>query len=173
MALSIAERRAVSMKSLQQPDFRQRLKADARAGIREATGKSLPAGLQIEVIDEGEQDWCFVLLDPASIDVMLPAPMDSRSAVENDVYALLRDQPALAPVAQADPVGFLRERLRIDVSGVKVRKEEAGAMLIVMPNPVSQDELSDELLELVAGGGDPGCLSGKVNITYNASNGNG
>ena len=39
MSLTIADRRSISTRSLQQPEFRARLMKDPRAGIREVTGK--------------------------------------------------------------------------------------------------------------------------------------
>jgi hypothetical protein len=145
---------------------------DPRAGIREVTGKTLACDVQIELVDEGDEDWCFVLLDPAMIDGTLPAPVDARSAVENDVYAMLRDRPSLTPGAVAEPVAFLRERLGVDVGGIHLRKEPPGMIVLVLPGRAN-NELSDEMLDLVAGGGSPNCQTGKTTITFNQSNGNG
>jgi hypothetical protein len=133
--------------------------SDPRRAVAEATGKSLPEAERVELVEEGETAWSFVMIDPAAIDAALPEPRDARSAIENEVYGLLRDQPALADQAERDPVAFLRDRFGVEVTAVDFRREGAGETLLLLPNIDTREELSDELLDLVAGGGDPGSQS--------------
>ncbi len=157
--LTIAERRQVADRSAE-PDFRDLLRSDPRKAIISATGRSLPDAATVALVEESADAWSFVLVNPADIEAVLPDPLDARSAVDNQVYALLRDEPALADAAERDPIAFLRERFGVEVPAVDVRREGAGETLLVVPHLAAREELSDELLDMVAGGGEPGCQSG-------------
>lgn len=154
--LTIAERRMVSERTLDR-DFRELFRSDPRGAIASATGRALPGSDAIEVLEETADAWSFVLIDPAGIDRTLPAPQDARSAIENEVYALLRDQPALVDIAERDPTNFLRERLGVEVPAIDIRREGKNQTIVVLPHLGSREELPENLLDLVAGGGDPGC----------------
>ena len=81
----------------------------------------------------------------------------ARSAVENDVYSLLRDRPDLADAAAQDPVGFVRSHFDIDMDGfdVDLRREGPGSAIIVLQNIEEREQLSDDMLDLVSAGGAP------------------
>jgi len=157
--LTIAERRTVSERTLDR-DFRELFRRDPRGAITVATGRALPVSDAIEVLEESADAWSFVLIDPAGIDRTLPEPQDARYAVENHVYALLRDEPALMDIAERDPTSFLRERLGVEVAAIDIRREGKNQTIVVLPHLESREELSENLLDLVAGGNDPGCQSG-------------
>jgi len=171
MGLTIADRRAISASAMLDPKFREALFKSPHDAVREATGKQLPATTRFEVLEEGAAGWCFVMLDAAAIDRDLPEARDARSAVENDVYALLRDQPALASAAERDPVSFLRERLQIEVDDVVLRKEGADDAILVVWNQLASEELPDDFLDLVSAGGDTGCQSADWSSQRNSDNG--
>lgn len=172
MSLSIADRRAVMAQCFLDESFRERLLAHPRDAVRDVTGKTLPPDARIQVMDEGDRDWCFVMIDPAQIDAELPEVQGRRDAVENDVYALLRDQPALAAEAEKDPMAFLTRHFGIEVTGIDMRREAPGETLLIAPN-LASDELSDDMLDLVSAGGDPGCQSGAVYVQYTSPTGGG
>jgi hypothetical protein len=157
--LSIAHRRAITDRAMSHADFRDLMLSDPRRAVMEATGASFSSDERVEVVREGDVAWSFVLVDPAEIDATLPEPQDARSAVENEVYTLLRDEPGVADVAAADPVAFLRERFGVEVTAVDLRRESKGETLLVLPNIGSREELPDDMLDLVAGGGDSGSQS--------------
>jgi len=161
MRLSIADRRAV-MAWACQPELKAALQRDPRAVIADVTGHLLPSDIHIELIEEADDAFCFVAPYPGSIEAELPVALDARSMVENDVYARLRETPSLQSILQSDPKAFLRDELQIDLglNDIVVRSETGTNTIIVIPHVNGRDELSDHMLDLVAGGGDAGCQSG-------------
>jgi hypothetical protein len=161
MRLSVADRRAV-MTSAYQPGFRAALQQDPRKMIANVTGHKLPSDMRIELMEEDDDLFCFVTPYPGSIEAELPAALDARSMVENDVYAMLRKDPSLQSAMQKDPKGFLRDALQVDIgsSDVLVKVETESTTVIVIPSLNAREELPDELLDLVSAGGDTGCQSG-------------
>lgn len=151
MSLSIADRRQVTTLAAFDPAFRSELERDPGAAIGAVIGRSLPTN-GIELVYE-TSDWCFVV--PAVIDAELPEACDPRSAVENDVYALLRDQPETLADVERDPKKFLSEKFGIELGdyGVKICHEAPGANVIIISNPATGEELSDDMLDLVSAGG--------------------
>lgn len=150
--LTIAQRRCLSTRAMFDPAFRARLASDPRAAVAEAVG-ALPADQTVAVIEETATRWAFVVPSLQDIESHLPAPTDARSAVENQVYALLRDEPEAIETAARDPRGFLLERFGVSVGGIDLRREGAGTTVIVIPHQTAREELDDDMLDLVAGGG--------------------
>lgn len=156
--ISIADRRAIMTHSMASPDFRNLLRGDPRAAVEQVTGRPPSGEARISVVEEQPEAWEFVI--PASaIDAKLPAPEDPRSVVENDVYEMLRDDPTVRARVVGDPKAFLAEKFQLDLgpTGVNVREERAGELLIVLPYRDGREELNDEVLDLIAGGGQEGC----------------
>lgn len=171
MTLSVAERRTISTRALFDPDFRSSLVADPHEAVSEALGHPLPAGLELELIEESADSWAFVMLPSAAIAMGLPEALDARAAVENDVYTVLRDDPQAIIVAKNDPVAFMRDRFGLEIQGVALYEETAGRAMIVLPNNAAAtgEELSDDMLDLVSAGGDPNCQSGYIKNPYNSN----
>lgn len=170
--ISIAERRTIMTNSMTQPDFRDLLRRDPRAAVEQVTGRATFAAAHVSVVEEQGDAWEFVV--PAgAIDAELPAPEDPRSVVENDVYAMLRDGHTILERVVGDPKGFLAEKFQIDLgpTGVNVREERAGELLLILPYRDSREELNDDALDLVAGGGQSGCQTGKALVEDNRSSG--
>jgi hypothetical protein len=163
MNLSIADRRALANKAARNAPFRKKLATDPRAAIEEATGRVLSGNIAVKIVDENGA-WCFVVPMSSEIAATLPEPTDDRSAIENDIYTLIRDQPALRQDAMRDPKRFLREYFAVDLgqTTVELFQEEPDTAIIVVPNPAMQGELQDELLDLVAGGGPQTCNTNTV-----------
>ena len=161
--LTISERRAIMTTSMLQPDFRDLLRRDPRGAVERFSGKPVPDGTRVLAVEESSDAWEFVL-PSTPIDAELPFPSDARGVVENDVYALLRDEPQARARVLSDPKGFLADRLQLDIgsSGVNVREEQPGELLIIIPFGDSRDELNDSALDMVAGGGDPGSQDGST-----------
>lgn len=161
MNLTIADRRALADKAARSARFRNKLASDPLAAIKEATGRAPFETLAVKIVEE-DAAWCFVLPGSGDIEATLPVPADDRTAIENDVYALVRDKPALRQQAVRDPKRFLRDYFGVDLghTAVELLQEEPGTAIIVMPNPALQGEMPDELLDLVAGGGQSGCMAG-------------
>ena len=151
--LTIAQRRSISTRAIFDPVFRERLGQDPRAAIAEALGSALPPEEIVEVLKEGATRWAFVL--PANIEHQLPEPTDARSAVENELYSVLREEPETIEAAARDPRAFLLERFGVEVGGVDLRRESAGTTVVIIPHQSAGEELEDEMLDLVAGGGSP------------------
>ena len=154
--LTIADRRAIMTMSMLQPDFRDLLRRDPRGAAERISGKPVPEGTRVSAVEEGSDAWEFVV--PATpIDAELPMPNDARGVVENDVYALLRDEPHVRARVLDDPKGFLADRLQVDIgsSDVNVREEQPGELMLIIPYGDSREELSEGALDLVAGGGEP------------------
>jgi len=136
--------------SMGQPDFRDLMRSDPRAAFEKATGQPAPNDVIVSVKEEGADAWEFVL--PATaIEAELPAPAYPREVLENEVYALLRDDPALRARVVADPKGFLAEKFQLDLA-VNVREEGPGEVLIILPYSDNAEELPDAALDLIAGG---------------------
>jgi hypothetical protein len=162
MSLTISDRRTIMNSATSQPDFRDLMHSDPRAAVARAIDRPAPADLTITVIEEQPDAWEFVI--PANaIDAQLPAPGDIRTAVENDVYALLRDEPQVRAQLTRDPKAFLAERLQISVGEdrVCVREEQPGELIVVLPHAETREGLSDEMLDLAGGSGDMGKQSGQ------------
>ena len=162
MQLSVSNRRAVMNMSMLEQAFRDELRRDSRAALKRATGKDVHADAKVELLEEDEKNWAFVVPSEGSIEDDLPPATDARAAVENDVYALLRAEPAIRTRLESDPKTFLKERFEIDLgdAGVNLRSETKDELVLVLPFVTGREELPDELLDLVAGGGDPGCQNG-------------
>lgn len=157
--ITIADRRTIMTNAVSHADFRDLLRQDPRAAIAQTIGTA-PEG-RISVIEEQPDAWEFII--PAgAIEADLPAPVDPRSVVENDVYELLRDDPEARARVTAAPKTFLAEKFQLDIgpAGVNVREEAADELLIVLPYREGREELSDDALDLVAGGGQQGCQTG-------------
>lgn len=135
------------------PVFRERLANDPKAAASEILGRALPAGETVAVIEETATRWAFVLPPIDDIEAELPEPTDARSAVENQVYAILRDEPETIETAARDPRAFLQERFGVEVNGVDLRRETAGTTLVVIPHQGAREELDDDMLDLVSAGG--------------------
>lgn len=152
-SVTIADRRAIMTASMTQPDFRDLLRDDPRAGFERATGRPAPRDAQISVVEEQADVWEFVV--PAGdIEVRLPEPGDARGVIENNVYDILRDEPGIRASAIRDPKAFFAERLHFDLgSDVNVRVEQPGELVLILPYGDSREELGDAALDLVAGGG--------------------
>ena len=165
MQITVAERRAIMNTSMLEPDFRELLQRDPRAALKDVTGKQASSNVDVIVVEETEAAWEFVIPTEGSIEAELPMPTDARAVVENDVYALLRADPSLRSKIESDPKGFLVERFGMDLgeTGVNVRTERAGQFMLVLPYAQGREELPDEMLDLVAGGGDAGCQNGNNN----------
>jgi hypothetical protein len=166
--LTIADRRAIMTTSMLQPDFRDLLRRDPRGAAERVSGKPVPEGTHVSAVEEGSDAWEFVV--PATpIDADLPMPNDARGVVENDVYALLRDEPQVRARVLNDPKGFLADRLQFDIgsSDVNVREEQPGELLLIIPFGDSRDELNDSALDMVTGGGDPGSQNGSTSNSRN------
>lgn len=151
--LSIAQRRSISTRSVFDRAFRHWLGHDPRAALADALGSALPRGQAVEVLEESGSRWAFVLPVVADIELELPVPADARSAVENEVYAVLREEPEMVEMAARDPRAFLLERFGVDVNGIDLRRERAGTTVIVIPHQGAREELDDDMLDMVAGGG--------------------
>jgi hypothetical protein len=163
MQLSISDRRRLTGLAGSDMSFRDRLETDPCGAVHYAIGRSFEAG-KIELVHEAD-DWCFLMLEPAEIDAQLPEPYDVRSAVENDVYTLLRERPELREGAERDPKGFLSKEFGVEIdgdAGVQICREKPGTALIIIPNVSGREELSDDLLDLVSAGGSPGCQTSQV-----------
>jgi len=158
--ITIADRRPIMTSSMRQPDFRDLLRRDPRTAVQQVTGRPVPDEARISVVEEQADAWEFVL-PSGGIDPDLPSPNDARSAIENDVYALLREEPQVRARVIGDPKGFLAERLRFDIgeTGVNVREERPGEIMVILPFGNSRDELNEGALDLVVGGGDPDCVN--------------
>jgi len=156
MSLSIAERRTISSAAYWDDDFRKALLDEPVSVLSKTLGRPIAADTRVEFMHETDK-WCFVMLDADKIDAELPAAVDARSAVENDVYSLLRDRPDLADAAAQDPVGFVRSHFDIDMDGfdVDLRREGPGSAIIVLQNIEEREQLSDDMLDLVSAGGAP------------------
>jgi len=151
--LTIAQRRSISLRSMVDPGFRARLAHNPRVGLAEALGTKLPKGQIVDLLEESASRWAFVLPGIDDIEQDLPAPTDQRSAVENEIYAALREDPEMIETAARDPRAFLFERFGVEVDGVDLRRECPGITVIVLPHRAAREELDDEMLDLVAGGG--------------------
>ena len=160
--MTVAERRAIMSMSIQEEEFRDLLQRDPRKAIKDVTGKEIFSDVDVIVIEETASAWEFVIPVEGSIEADLPMPVDARALVENDVYTLLREDPTLRSTIESDPKGFLVDRLQMDLgqTGVNVRTERDGQIMLILPNVHGREELADELLDLVAGGGDAGSQSG-------------
>jgi len=159
--VTIADRRAIMTASMTQPDFRDLLRRDPRAAFRQATGRPAPQDARVSVVEESANVWEFVV--PATaIEAELPHADDARGVIENNVYDILRDEPAVRASAISDPRAFLAKRLQFDIgdAGVNVREEQPGEIVLVLPYGDSRDELSESALDLVAGGGEQGAEGG-------------
>ena len=157
MLVSIAERRWVMVQAVRDAAFRELLRREPRAALRQVTGRDVRAA-RIEVIEEQPTAWEFVI--PADLSgQVLPQAFDERTAIENRVFALLQSEPeTIAAICRA-PARFLVDRLGIDPGrvGVNVRREDAGQVLLILTQGVEVEELDDELLDLVSAGGSPAC----------------
>lgn len=171
MTLSIGERRTVTMRAVEDFDFRALLKRSPAAAIQQVTGHAVE--VPVEVHEEGE-DWSFVLVDPASIERELPAALTTRAAIENYVYDLIRDDPSLGAEAASSPHAFMQNRVGFDVAAdqaVIVRREGPGTLVLVIPNPDTIDQLDDNMLDLVAGGGQTGSNNPQATMDSRAKEG--
>jgi len=155
VSLSVAQRRTIGNQAASDAAFQALLKRDPAEAIKRSTGLDLPRDCVVDVVDEGKE-WAFVLLDRATLEDGLPVPTDLRGQVENSAYALLRDDPAAASEIRQDPAIFVRNRLGLDLGSdpIVVHDEAPGGLTLIIPNRDERDGLSDDLLDLVAGGGD-------------------
>lgn len=164
MKMTIAARRAVTELAAASFDFRNLLKARPAAAIQQATGITVDPEIRIAVIEEGS-DWDFVMVDGTGIEADLPDALDVRLAVENQAYAMLRDQPDCRAEAEASPRNFIRDRLGIELpveSGVTLHPEATEALVLVIPNKEVRETLDEDMLDMVAGGGSPASNSDMV-----------
>lgn len=165
--LTIADRRAVMNAAMREPDFRDLLKRDPRGAITRAAHRGVPEDMRITVLEEQSDAWEFVI--PAqTIDARLPEAEDVRSTVENDVYALLRDEPSIRAQIVDQPKTVLEGRLRVFVGNdrVNVHEERPGDLILILPHVEAREELTEDALDLVAGGGDSGCTNGRLAHKY-------
>jgi len=155
VTLSVAQRRIIGNQAAEDSAFQALLKRDPVAAIKRSTGCDLPQDCVVDVVEEG-REWAFVLIDPAAVEDELPAPADLRAHVENSAYALLRDDPSASSEIRDDAALFVRSRLGLDLGAdpIVVHDEVRGALTLIIPNRDERDGLSDDLLDLVAGGGD-------------------
>jgi len=167
-SVTIADRRAIIAASTSR-DFRDLLRRDPRAGFECATGRSAPSETRLSVIEEQADIWEFVV--PAgTIETQLPEPVDARGVVENQVYDILREEPDIRRRAIQDPQAFLADRMPlIRDTRVNVHDEQPGEVVLVLPYRDSRDELSDDSLDLVAGGGAP---PGQGGVAMDGTRGN-
>jgi hypothetical protein len=171
--ISIADRRTIMTNSMTQPDFRDLLRRDPRAAVEQVAGSGSSGEARISIVEEQPEAWEFVV--PASaIDAELPEPEDPRSVVENDVYEMLRNDPAVRARVIGDPKAFLAEKFQLDLgpTGVNVREEQPGELLIVLPYRDGREELNDEALDLVVGG-DGATGGGQIGCQTNGPNNKG
>lgn len=151
--LTISQRRSLSTRALFDQAFRKALVDDPQAALADALGIDFPADEAVAIIEESATRWAFVLPVVSDIEAELPEPTDARTAIENQVYAVLRDEPDTVEIAARDPRTFLFERFGVEVNGIDLRRECAGMTVILIPHEASREELSDEMLDLVAAGG--------------------
>jgi hypothetical protein len=151
--LTIAQRRSISNRCSFDQAFRRKLGRDPRAALAEALGSSLPSDETVEVLEESPSRWAFVLPEIDDIEPDLPPPTDPRSAIENEIYSALREEPETIETAARDPRAFLLERFGVEVNGVDLRREFAGTTVVVIPHQSAREELDDEMLDMVAAGG--------------------
>lgn len=154
MTLSIAERRQITDRAAAEEDFRRRLLQDPRRVTEEVTGRAVSE--HVAVITE-EDGWEFVLPSTGAYAEELPLPRNPREAIENEALEVLREHPGLREQVLQDPKRFVYDRLGLSLDGeAKVRAEGQNELLLVIPNQEEREVLSDESLDLVAGGGQVG-----------------
>ena len=151
--LTIAQRRSISTRSTFDQAFRRQLGRDPREALAEALGLPLPSDEAVEILEESATRWAFVLPEVADIEPELPPPTDPRTAVENEIYSVLREEPETIETAARDPRAFVLERFGVEVNGVDLRRECVGTTVIVIPHQSAREELDDEMLDMVAAGG--------------------
>jgi hypothetical protein len=151
--LSISERRAVSASISADPALAAELRSQPHAVISRLTGKSLPASMRIELVEEQTGTVLVVLPRTAALAEGLPAAPDMRGSIENDLLALFTVDPTARERLAADPKDFLAKECSIDIGELKVdvRLETGEVTYIALAAPATE-ELSDEMLELVSGG---------------------
>ena len=159
--LSLAERRALAA----------RLTSETPPAIDELA-RSL--GRNVTVLRETETSWSFVIPEPMPArGEPLPEPTDDRQRLDNAVLELLMEDETLAVRAVRQPAvlgtalsGRLPEDFLFVVGPedrIEIHRERADELAVAIPLPTrrfrlgADHELSDEMLDLVAGGGKYPC----------------
>lgn len=127
-------------------------------------------GMPVTVLRETPNDWHFVVPDPLPArGEPLPEPTDDRERLDNAVIALFVEDAGLAERAMREPAvlgtalyGRLPEDFLFFVGPedrIAIHRERPGELAVAVPlasrsfRAGADHELSDEMLDLVAGGG--------------------
>lgn len=152
LSLSLSARRAVIARTEREPAFRDMVMRAPKEAIATATGIRLDDGVAVTVLSD-QPGHRHIWLPPSASDIGVPGD----GGMAGIAVILDRDDPGFRAALKADPLGEMTSRLGIAAPAgltLSVVEETAETLILILPPPAANDdELSDEVLDMVSGGG--------------------